>query len=61
MQGKNTTVRIQMYIQADQSDQHGKDLAYGETENRSIDGGSTTFCQIGSGDEKDAADSCKLL
>ena len=32
-----------MYIQADQSDQHGKDLAYGETENRSIDGGSTTF------------------
>ena len=50
-----------MDVQADQSDQHGKDLAYGETENRSIDGGSTTFCQIGSGDEKDAADSCELL
>ena len=61
MQGKNTTARMQMYVQADQNDQHGKDLAYGETENCGIDGGSTTLCQIGSGDEKDAADSCKLL
>ena len=50
-----------MYVQADQSDQHGEDLAHGETKNRGIDGGSTSFCQIGSGDEEDAADSCKLF
>ena len=50
-----------MYIQADQRDQHGEDLAHGETKNCGIDGGSTTLCQIGSGDEKDAADSCKLF
>ena len=50
-----------MYVQADQRNQHGENLAHGETKNRGIDGGSTILCQIGSGDEKDAADSCKLF